>query len=136
MDGSIELSTILSLAGAITTVGIAWLTLRKIGKDFRKDRELEAAKIIQVAKEADYKLKSDLDGIRLVSYNELNTKIAALEARLDNLEQSVEKDLLHVRETFNGEIRNLGEKIEDLRADLQSQHSQLVGLLTKMIDKN
>lgn len=134
MDTSIQISSILGIAGTISTIGGAWWTIRKLSRDLRKDRELESAKILQEAKEADARLKAALEAKREVIYQELNNKIGRLESRLDNLEESVTKDFAHVRETYNGEIRNLGDKIEDLRSELRSQHGQLVALLGKMID--
>lgn len=136
MDGSIEISTLLAIAGAVSAIGGAWLTVRKIAKDLKKERDLESAKILQAAKEADAKMKADWEAARKLHLSEIDNKIASVEQRLNNLEESVAKDFSHVRETFNGEIRNLGEKIEDLRSDLHSQHGQLVALLTKMIDKD
>jgi hypothetical protein len=37
-------------------------------------------------------------------------------------------------ELYNAEIKVLGEKIENLRIDLQAQHANLVGLLTRLVD--
>lgn len=134
MDVGITFSSLIILSGAITTIGGAWLTVRKLSKDFRKERDLEAAKILQDAKEAVGKLKAAFESKREVTIQEINSKFNALEVRLENLEDSVAKDFAHVRETYNGEIRNLGDKIEDLRSELRSQHGQLVTLLGKMID--
>jgi len=61
-------------------------------------------------------------------------KLREANQRIDSLEESVNKDLAHIRETYNGEIRNLGQKIEDLRSELRNQHGSLVQLLTKLID--
>lgn len=116
---------ILSLAGIITAVGGAWLTVRKIQKDKEQQREAFKASILAEAEES-FKLKE----------KDLQTKIEATEGRLDNLKESVEKDLSHLRETYNGEIKNLAVKIEDLRSELRNQHTQMVSLLTKMIDNS
>lgn len=110
------------------------MTVRKLNRDFKKERDLERAKILQEAKEAAAKVKQDLISQREIAHQELIHKYANLETRLDNLEESVAKDFAHVRETYNGEIRNLGDKIEDLRTELRDQHGQLVQLLSKMID--
>lgn len=134
MDANIQLTSILVFAGAISTVCAAWLKIRKLSKDLKKERDLEAAKILQEAKEADAKMKAILEAKREILYQEITNKIDSLKTRLDNLEDSVAKDFSHVRETYNGEIRNLGDKIEDLRSELRSQHGQLVTLLGKMID--
>lgn len=114
---------ILSLAGIVTAVGGAWLTVRKIQKDKEQQKEAFKASILAEAEES-LKLKETA----------LQAKIEAAEGRLDNLKESVEKDLAHLRETYNGEIKNLAVKIEDLRSDLRNQHTQMVSLLTKMID--
>ena len=113
-------------ASAVITIGGAWLTLRKIAKDQHKEREHQAAKIIQDAKEADALIKSKLEA-----------RIEKLSAEVKNLEFNVNKDMEHLRETYNSEIRNLGIKIEDLRSELRNQTSQIVNLLTQMVnDRN
>lgn len=116
---------ILSLAGIVTAVGGAWLTVRKIQKDKEQQKEAFKASILAEAEES-LKLKETA----------LQAKIEAAEGRLDNLKESVEKDLAHLRETYNGEIKNLAVKIEDLRSDLRNQHTQMVSLLTKMIENS
>lgn len=116
---------ILSLAGIVTAVGGAWLTVRKIQKDKEQQREAFKASILAEAEES-FKLKE----------KDLQAKIEAAEGRLDSLKESVEKDLSHLRETYNGEIKNLAIKIEDLRSELRNQHTQMVSLLTKMIDNS
>lgn len=136
MDGSVEISFLLINAGAISAIGGAWMTVRKVTRDLKKERELEVASILQEAKEADSKMKSNWEASRSVFLGQIDAKLLALETRLDTLEQSVAKDFAHVRETYNGEIRNLGDKIEDLRTELRSQHGQLVTLLGKMIDNS
>lgn len=136
MDVNIQFQALIALAGAVVTFGTAWLTIRKINKEYQKDRLTESAKILQLAKEADERLKTAWESKRDIMVQEINSKINSLEDRLENLEQSVAKDFAHVRETYNGEIRNLGDKIEDLRSELRNQHGQLVQLLTKMIDRD
>ncbi len=118
-----DISAMLPAAGVIITLGSAYLTIRKIQKDAEKTKKEQAAEILQKAKE-EMALKS----------KDMEAKILSAEDRIDALEKSVEKDLAHLRETYNGEIRNLGQKIEDLRSELRGQHTQMVTLLTKMID--
>jgi predicted RNase H-like nuclease (RuvC/YqgF family) len=134
MSATIEFSAILQIAGAITTVGVAWLTIRKINKDLRKERALEAAKILQAAKEAVAKSVDEHENNQAATNQELTSRIDEQAREIENMRDNFEKDLQHIRETYNGEIRNLGQKIEDLRSELRNQHGQLVGLLTKMID--
>lgn len=119
----ISLGTIIAVAGAITTVGGAYLTLKQIQKDSRKEAERNSARILQEAKEADERVKIDLEN-----------KLRQMEVKLFTLEESVNKDLDHIKETYNGEIRNLGAKIEELRHELRDQHGSLVKLLSKLIE--
>lgn len=121
----LTLGTVLAIAGVVTTLGTAYLTIRKIQSDSAKERDKERATILQEAKEEDAKVRKDLEG-----------QIEALKAELKNLKENSEKDLEHLRETYNGEIRFLGQKIEELRSEVRNQHGQLVQLLTKMIEKS
>lgn len=114
--------SIMALAAAITTIGGAILVVQRIGKNYRKEREHESAKVLQAAKEEDALIKAKLEA-----------RIEGIKSDLKNLELNVNKDFEHIRETYNGEIRNLGQKIEELRSELRNQHGQLVALLTKMI---
>lgn len=116
---------ILAVAGAITIIGGSWLTIRKIQKDADASKKALSDEILKSAKEELAKKELELQG-----------KLDKLNTRVENLEESVDKDLQHLRETYNGEIRNLGQKIEDLRSELRNQHTQMVGLLTKMIDNS
>jgi len=116
---------ILAVAGAITVIGGSWLTIRKIQKDADASKKALSDEILKSAKEELLKKELELQG-----------KLDKLNARVENLEESVDKDLQHLRETYNGEIRNLGQKIEDLRSELRNQHTQMVSLLTKMIDNS
>lgn len=117
-----DLGTIVSISVSISAIGGAWLTIRKIAKDAEKTRKEQAAEILHEAKEADAEMKLKLEA-----------KIAALSTQVKNLEVNVEKDLDHLKQTYNGEIRNLGQKIEELRSELRNQHGQLVQLLSEMI---
>lgn len=120
-----EISAMLPTAGVIITLGTAYLTIRKIQKDAEKTKREQAAEILQSAKEEIALKEKDLE-----------LKISTVESRIDALEKSVEKDMQHLRETYSGEIRNLASKIEDLRGEIRNQHSQMIGLLSKIIDSS
>jgi len=120
---NVSLGTLVGAAGVISALCAPIIALRSLQKSIRKEKEEEAAKILQAAKEADNAAKAELEA-----------KIHELEGKLANLKESVEKDIEHLKETYNGEIRNLGEKIEELRSDLNQQHGHLVQLLTKLIE--
>lgn len=108
--------------GAMIAMGTLILTIQKISKNFKKEREEHAAKILQHAKEEDALVKAKLEA-----------RIEKALAELKNLELSVNKDINHIKESYGNEIKNLGEKIESLRSDLRNQHAQLVDLLSEMI---
>jgi hypothetical protein len=118
MDISLEIS------GLIMAVAGAWALPWKISRDMRKDRELEAAKVLKSAQEEDAKLRLEFEA-----------KIQIVQAELDNVKHDVEKDFAHVKETYNGALANLGQKIEELREQLNLQHSQLLSFLTKLVEK-
>lgn len=121
----LHLETIIAICGALGALLTAIYYMQNITKNFKNDKKEFKAEIIQNAKEEDSKLKTEIEG-----------KLNALQQELEALKESVNKDLGHMKETYNGEIRNLGEKIEDLRSELRKQHGSLVNLLTKMLDKS
>lgn len=49
--------------------------------------------------------------------------------------QTLEQELAHQKDKHEGKIAELSDKIEQLREEMRRHHSQLVELLTKMIDK-
>lgn len=121
---SLTYPILLSLASGITAIGSAYLTLRKIASDAEKHHKQHAAAILQAAKEADQSLKINLEN-----------RIHELELSLQNLKEDIDKDINHLKESYNVELRNLGEKIEALRDELRQQHSGILALLNKVIDK-
>lgn len=123
MIETISMSAIISISALITAVGGAWLTLRKISKDTERQKKVQSAAILQSAKEAD-----------AANYVKLDNKIHDLSAELKVFKENSRKDLEHLKETHSGEIKFLGQKIEELRSEVRYQHGQLVSLLTKMID--
>lgn len=129
----ISTSAIIATCSAFASVGSAWLVFRKIQKDYRKEHETQEAKVLQAAKEADSKLKSDLETKRQLLEKEFQSKVEALRQEIDNFMVSIEKDLEFIKEKQAGEIKMLGEKIEDLRTELRTQHGQLIQMLTEMI---
>lgn len=119
-----NIQALIPAAGVITVICTAWLALRKVAKDIDKSKKDQADKILHVAKEEDALLKAKLEA-----------RIESLKAQLANLELNVNKDMTHLKEAYASEIRNLGEKIEMLREELNSRHGQLVTLLTEMVKK-
>lgn len=120
MSLSISLAALVTISGLIAT----WQKITRTAKrDREKAREEHEAKILQAAKEEDAALKAKVDA-----------RIERLEDRLENLQHDMEKDISHLKETYSAEIKVLGEKIEALRDELRNQHSQMVTLLSKLIE--
>lgn len=123
---------ILVVSGAVTAIGGSWLTVRKIHKDADETRKAHEGAILE-------KAQAQVDkamGERKLIQKEFEGRLSEIEQDMVAHKAAVEKDFAHVRETYNGEIRNLGQKIEDLRSELRNQHTQMVTLLTKMIDNS
>jgi uncharacterized membrane protein len=110
------------LAALVTISGLI-LSWQKIVKNAKKEREEQAAKILQAAKEEDALLKAKLEA-----------RVEKIDLQLKTLELNVNKDIGHLKETYAAEIKVLGEKIEALRDELRDQHSQMVTLLSKLIE--
>ncbi len=108
---------------ALIAIGTIVATWQKIAKNFARDRDERDAKVLQAAKEEDVLMRIQFEA-----------KLMAQSEALKVLETAVNKDMDHIKETYNNELKNLGSKIEELRAELRGQHGQLVQLLTKMID--
>lgn len=119
---AISMSTVMYAAGLVSAVGGAIVTIQRINKNFKREKDLEAARIIHTAKEEDSLLRAKME-----------QKIDALKWDLKNLEASVNKDLEHIKESHSNEIKALGEKIDNLRDDLRGQHGNLLTLITKLV---
>jgi uncharacterized coiled-coil protein SlyX len=81
-------------------------TLYKMASSMRKEREEENKKVLSESKE----------------YTDSRCKV-------------LEQELKHQKDLHEGKIAELSEKIEQLREEMRRHHSQLVDLLTKMIEK-
>jgi chromosome segregation ATPase len=118
-----ETSNIIPLAGAIITIGTAILTIQKVTRNVNKSKAEHAEEI----------RKSVQDQITLEKIK-LESRIEVLEKDLKNLEDNVGKDLEHVKEAYRSEMKALGDKIEDLRSQIQQQHSQLLQFLSNLLN--
>ena len=82
-------------------------TLLKMTNSMRKEREEENKKVLVESKE----------------YTDQKYKV-------------LEQELKHQKNIQEGKIAELSEKIEQLREEMRRHHSQLVELLTKMIERD
>lgn len=113
------------IATLATAIGGCYVPLRAMLNSRAKDKKRQAATILQDAKECDAALKLHLEN-----------KIHEIDSKLISLKENVDKDLSHLKETYQSEIKFLGDKIAELRKEVHDQHGQLVQLLTKMIGKD
>jgi CII-binding regulator of phage lambda lysogenization HflD len=117
-----DMQTVIPLGSIVVLSGLIY-TWQKIAREARKSRKEDSAAILQQAKEEDALMKSKLEA-----------RIEKIDLQLASLELNVNKDITHLKDTYNSEIRNLGKKIEDLRDEVRATHGQLVQLLTTLID--
>ena len=120
----IELSLLLeALAAFITSIGGIYSIIHHISGRMKRNKEKYRQEILAHA-------RAEMDKIEV----SLSAKIKDLEEEFESQKLSVNKDFSHFKETYNMEVKSLGEKIEALRDDLAQQHQALVGLLTKLVD--
>ncbi len=108
--------------GALAAILGAAATFSKLKASFREELREETDKAIEYARDA---ARNDVELLKV--------QVENLSKEINRLEDSFQKDVAHIRETYNNEIRNLGNKIEELREEVRGQHSQLVTLLTKLV---
>jgi hypothetical protein len=111
------------ISGGVTALGGLYASIKHIiHKSKRKKEEYRQSILDQAKKEAE-----------LVKM-ELEAKIKALEEEFKVQKLNISKDLIHLKENYSTEIRTLGDKINDMKDQLNQQHSQLVALITHLID--
>ena len=111
------------LAGAITAIGGIYSGTRHILASSRRKKEEYRQSILNQASQEMAKIKSELE-----------EKIKDLEVELAVQKENLSRDIGHMREIYNAEIKVLADKIDSLRTDLQDQHSTMVNLLTKLVN--
>ena len=92
--------------GALFFIAGGLATLYRFINQLRKEREEENQRVLDSAKEY-----------------------------CDNKTQALEAELLHQRDMHEGKIAELSQKIEELREEMRRHHTQLVDLLTKMVER-
>lgn len=119
---TIESAYIGPILMALSAIGTVYLTFQRVKKEFNEDVEKQI-NAVKIGAEDDLKIE-----MRLMS-----TKIEALQKDMASMEASFQKDIDHIKSTYNNEIKNLGDKVEHLREEVRLQHTQILGLLTKML---
>ena len=125
LDTTIALSSLITAIAGISGLFGLYHKIRKIIKDRHKAKELSDAILLQEAKEISNKHKLALEA-----------KIEALSQKINNVEESINKDLVHIKETYNNEVKFLGTQISELKEELRTSLNHVVTLISKLIDKN
>lgn len=112
------------IGGLVTAITGIYAFFKVLVKSHKAKKELHRKSILKEAKEEAQKI-----------VNLLEDKVKKLEVELRAQEMSISKDLDHFKQTYSNELKNLGEKIEMLRADVAQANSSIVGLLTKLVDR-
>jgi hypothetical protein len=121
---NIDINTFVGISAAtITAVGGLYTAFNRISFNIRHKKEVYRQAIIDQARSEMAKVKQDLE-----------KKIDLLESEVHSQGDNIAKDMDHMRDIYNNEIRVLGSKIEELRQDLQAQHATTITLLTKLVD--
>jgi len=110
-------------AGVVTAIGTIYPVFQHLRSKKLKNKENYRKEILDQAKIEMTKIEKSLDD-----------KIKNLEIEFQAQKLNVFKDFTYFKETHNSEMKALGEKIENLRTDLNTQHSNLVALLTKLVN--
>jgi formylmethanofuran:tetrahydromethanopterin formyltransferase len=110
-------------AGAITAIGGVYTAVKKWIKHSADKKEKYKQDILSQARSETEKFKVELE-----------EKIEKLETEIETQKQSIYKDIGFLKESYSNEIKNLTEKIDNLRDELKTQHTGILSLLTKLID--
>jgi len=121
-----DLPTLLGTsAGAVTALSGIYAAYRHVRYGIQTKKDKERQDLLDKANEELAKVET-----------KLREKISSLEQEFETHKTNLAKDLDYMKASYNAEVKILGEKIEDLRQDLNSQHSQMVALLTKLVSKS
>jgi hypothetical protein len=124
-DLQITTNVIMSTLGALTALGTIWVSIGKISKGRNESKAMARAEILQTAKEEVASLKRDIEA-----------RFTLMDIKMEQIKESTEQDLSHLKETHSNEMENLSEKLELLREDLKSQHNQIMTLMGNLLDRN
>ena len=110
---------------SLGTIGSVVWTFTRLKKNFQDEIDAKTKNAIKLAEAA---VDSKVQGVE--------NQLEALKRDLENLETSVQKEISFVKATYNSEIKNLSDKIEHMRDELRSQHTNLLTLISKLVDSN
>lgn len=111
------------IAAGATVCGSIYASWRhfRFSKQARKDQEKQ-----DLLKEAKDQVSPMIEA--------LETKINKLVVEIENQKEKVDRDFSYMKSTYTNEIKVLGEKIENLREQINTSHAQMVTLLTQLVN--
>lgn len=118
-------ASILSFFGAVSVIAGAVYRVRAVLKQRVDQKALERALILQEAKEYSNRNKRSLE-----------VRLETLERELENQVKALNKDLEYIKDSYNNELKFLGSKIDELKDEVRVSLSQIVTLVSKLIDKS
>lgn len=110
-------------AGAITAIGGIYTAIKKWLRHSAEKKEQYKQDILRQARNEANKFRMELE-----------QKIERLEVEVKTQKQNIYKDIGFLKESYSTEIKNLTEKIDNLRDELKTQHVGILNLLTKLVD--
>lgn len=120
----IDIGTATGIIAAIaTTGGMIYTSYRHVTLGMAIKREKYRESILDQAKEEVAKVSVLLED-----------KIKKLEVELETQKQIVTNEFTHVKDTYNAEVRVLGQRIQELREDLAASTKSMLELLVKLVD--
>lgn len=126
----LEHQLLIHLAVTISTIAGAIVAIQKVIKNSRVERN---ASVEEKEKESEKILTQAREEMQLIKL-QFEAEVKALKVDLKSLESGTLKDIQYIKESQESEIKNLGEKIQDLRDQLNSHHTQILSLLEKLIN--
>lgn len=123
MDMKADTALIGQVLIALGSIASVFLSAQKIIKDIKKEKEEENEKLLKRAMDEIENQKEMLD-----------LKIDVCFEEVDALKEVVEKDMENLKSIYSNEIKNLSEKVKELREEVKAQNAQIITLLTKMLD--
>lgn len=109
-------------AGAVTALSGSYAAWRHVRYSIQGKKDRDRQEILNRANEELAKVEAKFED-----------KIRKIEIELQAQKLNVNRDLSHMKEIYNAEIKTLADKIDLLRSDLADQHSSMISLLTKLV---
>jgi hypothetical protein len=119
-----SISNIEAIASTLVAAGGIYSGVRSLLSAYRRKKSVYRQAILDEAQQHAELMKIELEA-----------KIKSALDEIQNIKNSVEGDLSNLKNNHSIELKNLGEKVQLLREELQDQSRGILALLTKLVDK-